>query len=310
LALANQAAMAAAGNSEEPRQDRAPQDRSNQEAGPGQRAERGDGRRERGGERGGRRNERRVEEDGAQQNLALDAQAAPQAREASDQLDNAAFTDRTEGNAPGAEEGNDQRSPRRSRDRYGRERRERGDVDNRESRAPQAASNDFQPSQPPAYAEANAAEFAPEFVANAAPAQAPVLTAPPAAAAVAQAPVAAPAPVPAPAAVTQATPAAAPVVAAIAAAPSAGKALPEIASYALPMQDLADVAQSSGLQWVNSNTAKIAEVAAAIAAEAKPVHVPRLRPVAVISGEGPLVLVETKRNLSAMALPTEDKTAV
>jgi ribonuclease E len=107
-----------------------------------------------------------------------------------------------------------------------------------------------------------------------------------------------------------AKPAAEPVVIAPAAtAIAAGKALPQIDSYALPMQDLADVAQSSGLQWVNSNTVKIAEVAAAIAAEAKPVHVPRVRPTAVISGEGPLVLVETKRKLSEMALPSEDKPA-
>ncbi|QJC55490.1 Ribonuclease E [Polaromonas vacuolata] len=315
LALANQAAMAAAGNSEEQRQERAPQDRSNQEAVQGQRAERGDGRRERGaergGERGGRRNERRVEEDSAQQNLALDAQAAPQARDVSAQLDNAPLADRSEGNGPDAEVGADQRPPRRSRDRYGRERRERGDADNRESRAPQAASNDFQPSQPPAYAETNAAEFAPEFVANTAAAQAPALTAPPVAAV---APVAAvtPTPVATPAPAAQAKPVEAPVVVApatIATAPAAGQALPQIDSYALPMQDLADVAQSSGLQWVNSNTAKIAQVAAAIAAEAKPVHVPRMRPVAVVSGEGPLVLVETKRDLSAMALPSEDKPA-
>jgi ribonuclease E len=39
----------------------------------------------------------------------------------------------------------------------------------------------------------------------------------------------------------------------------------------LPLDELAQVAQSSGLQWVNSDAAKIAEVKAAIAAESKPV---------------------------------------
>ena len=75
------------------------------------------------------------------------------------------------------------------------------------------------------------------------------------------------------------------------------------------MQDLAAVAQSSGLQWVNSDSAKIAEVKAAIAAEPKPVHVPRERPVVVPSTEGPLVLVETKRDLGTLPLPFETPSA-
>ena len=74
-------------------------------------------------------------------------------------------------------------------------------------------------------------------------------------------------------------------------------------SYDLPLQDLAQVAQSSGLQWVNSDTAKIAEAQAALAAEARPVHVPRERPAIVVSAEAPLVLVETKRDLRDMPLP-------
>jgi ribonuclease E len=81
--------------------------------------------------------------------------------------------------------------------------------------------------------------------------------------------------------------------------------LPKVASYDLPLDQLAQVAQSSGLQWVNSDAAKIAEVQATIAAEAKPVHVPRERPPVATSDEGPLVLVETKRDLGAMPLPFE-----
>ena len=65
------------------------------------------------------------------------------------------------------------------------------------------------------------------------------------------------------------------------------------------------MAQGSGLQWVNSDATKIAEAQAAIAAAVKPVHVPRERAVATVSDEGPLVLVETKRDLAAMTLPFE-----
>jgi len=69
------------------------------------------------------------------------------------------------------------------------------------------------------------------------------------------------------------------------------------------MQDLSQVAQSSGLQWVNSDAAKIAEVQAAIALEAKAIHVPRERAAVAASTEGPLVLVETKRDLTSLPLP-------
>jgi ribonuclease E len=82
-------------------------------------------------------------------------------------------------------------------------------------------------------------------------------------------------------------------------------ALPKVQAYELPLQDLAQVAQTSGLQWVNSDAAKIAEVQAAIAAEVKPIHVPRERPPVVVSSEAPLVLVETKRDLGTMPLPFE-----
>ena len=85
------------------------------------------------------------------------------------------------------------------------------------------------------------------------------------------------------------------------AAPSAG--LPKVQAYELPMASLVQVAQSSGLQWVNSDPEKIAQVQAAIAAEPKAVHVPRVRPPAVVVDEGPLVLVETRKDLSDMKLP-------
>jgi ribonuclease E len=81
--------------------------------------------------------------------------------------------------------------------------------------------------------------------------------------------------------------------------------MPKVASYALPSGELQQVAQGSGLQWVNSDSARIAAVQAAIEAEPKPVHVPRVRPAPVVLEASPLVLVETKRDLSNMTLPFE-----
>jgi len=82
--------------------------------------------------------------------------------------------------------------------------------------------------------------------------------------------------------------------------------MPKVGSYALPQDDLVQVAQGSGLQWVNTNADSVAKVQAAIAAEALTVHVPRERPAAVSVDAGPLVLVETKRDLRNMTLPFED----
>lgn len=60
------------------------------------------------------------------------------------------------------------------------------------------------------------------------------------------------------------------------------------------------------MQWVNSDPQRVAAVQAAIAAEPQPVHVPRERPPAVVLDEGPLVLVETRRDLRDMTLPFEE----
>ncbi|NBX20313.1 MAG: hypothetical protein EBR58_02500 [Betaproteobacteria bacterium] len=82
--------------------------------------------------------------------------------------------------------------------------------------------------------------------------------------------------------------------------------MPKVVSYALPTEALAQVASSAGLQWVNSDADKIAAVQAAIAAEPKPVHVPRERPAPVVLDDRPLVLVETRRDLRDMKLPFEE----
>jgi ribonuclease E len=47
-----------------------------------------------------------------------------------------------------------------------------------------------------------------------------------------------------------------------------------------------------------------------MAAEAKPIHVPRERPAAPQLDAGPLVLVETKRDLAKVELPFEKATPV
>jgi ribonuclease E len=78
-------------------------------------------------------------------------------------------------------------------------------------------------------------------------------------------------------------------------------ALPVVQAYLLPVADLGNVAQTAGLVWVNSDTEKVAAVQAAIAAERKPTHVPRERPAPVVLDEGPLVLVETRRDLGHAA---------
>ena len=63
------------------------------------------------------------------------------------------------------------------------------------------------------------------------------------------------------------------------------------------------VAAGAGLSWVNSDAEKVRVVQEAIAAEPKPVHVPRERPPGVVLDEGPLVLVETRKDLSQVTLP-------
>ena len=95
-----------------------------------------------------------------------------------------------------------------------------------------------------------------------------------------------------------------PVVAAVA-SPTVHR-MPSIGAYTLPLLQLEQVASGSGLEWVNSNPERIAQVQAAIAAEPRPVHVARERPAPIVIDEGPLVLVETKRDLRQMHMPFDD----
>ena len=123
---------------------------------------------------------------------------------------------------------------------------------------------------------------------------------------------------PAPAAEPDALPVSAPAAAAAqaepapvaAAAPAASSGsqrapLPRVAPFELPTTTLEGVAQDAGLIWVNSNAQRVAEVRAAIAAEPRPVHVPRERPPLPVLDDGPLVLVETRKDLAGVVLPFE-----
>ena len=71
------------------------------------------------------------------------------------------------------------------------------------------------------------------------------------------------------------------------------------------MADLQALAAAVGLEWVNSDADRIRAVQEQIAAEPRPVHVPREPRPRVIVDEGPLVLVETRKDLSQMKLPFE-----
>jgi ribonuclease E len=110
------------------------------------------------------------------------------------------------------------------------------------------------------------------------------------------APARAPAPAPAPVAVAPAAPAV------VAPAPVAA---PVVAPFKLPMNDLQAIAEGAGLQWVNSDADKIAAVQAAIAAEPAPAPLGREPAAVVVVDEGPLVLVETRKDLSQVKLPFE-----
>ncbi|MFT7721773.1 MAG: Rne/Rng family ribonuclease [Roseateles sp.] len=171
----------------------------------------------------------------------------------------------------------------------GRENRRRGGRNrNRNRREDGAADVQDGPAAP--------TDEAPAAVADAAPAAEAAVVAPSAPAlplqgsliehamAGAAAPVAAPAPV-------------------VAAAPAPVPAAP--AAFALPMAELQAIADGAGLQWVNSDAGKIAAAQAAIAAEPAPAPLGREPAPVVVVDEGPLVLVETRKDLSQVKLPFE-----
>jgi ribonuclease E len=85
---------------------------------------------------------------------------------------------------------------------------------------------------------------------------------------------------------------------------AARKAEPvRIEPFQLSVEALASLAASAGLDWVQSDAGKIAAVQAAMAAEPRPVHVSREPRRYVLDDDGPLVLVETRKDLSQLKLP-------
>ena len=78
-----------------------------------------------------------------------------------------------------------------------------------------------------------------------------------------------------------------------------------IEPYQLPTDELRQLAGSAGLEWVLSDAERIRAVQQAMAAEPPPVRVPREPRRQVLVDEGPLVLVETKKDLSQLKLPFE-----
>jgi ribonuclease E len=77
------------------------------------------------------------------------------------------------------------------------------------------------------------------------------------------------------------------------AVPSAPAELPKVEFKALEATSLTPVLESAGLVWVNTDSQKLAEVRAQIAAEPVTTHAPRQpKPPAEVS-TGPMVLVET-----------------
>jgi ribonuclease E len=292
----------------EPGQERPP--RTERGEGRRERGERGEGRRER-GERGERRT-------GAAPRTEETVEGnAPAAAEL------AATTPATTGSDTATAEGapraeSEERRERRSRDRYGRDRRERngerGEPRRDEAADAAPAGEDAAAQEPvtrsyferPAAAPVSPAPVAiaitaAEAAAPAAPvAQETVAVEPPAVPVAAPVAVAAPAPEP-----VAAPEAPAATAAPLAVTPVAAEVVPVITSvsFELPLAELTLVAERSGLQWVNSDPEKIAAVQAAIAAEPKAVHVPRERAPLVTVDEGPLVLVETRKDLRELNLP-------
>ena len=173
---------------------------------------------------------------------------------------------------------------KRSRDRYGRERSPRGERRERPAPEAQQALDGFSPPHEVA--------VAPVLMPVAAHGEPLVTTA--AAEPVSAQPIAE---------VVHVSPA--PAVAAAAIAPATG--LPKVQPFILPIESLLEVAQNSGLAWINSDSTKVAAAQAAIAAEPKPVHVPRERTALIELDNRPLVLVETKRDLRNLTLPFENQ---
>jgi ribonuclease E len=222
----------------------------------GERGERGEGRRERRGGDGAPRTN-----GGVMTALPADASVGGIEPTADDSAGTTERSPRREG---------DER-PARSRDRFGRDRRERGPREGEEAAVlPAAPTPSSIDEAQPAIARETAEAADIRSVSRGERAQR------------------SPAPI-----VVESSPA------------NGRRALPKVQPFELPLADLAQVAEGSGLHWVNSDAERVAQVRASIAAEPKPIHVPRERAPAAVVDDGPLVLVETRRDLATTVLPFE-----
>lgn len=87
-------------------------------------------------------------------------------------------------------------------------------------------------------------------------------------------------------------------------APATTAAAPQASEpYELPLAALQNLAGSAGLEWVHSDADKMRAVRLALASEAPPVRVPRVPRQPVVVDDGPLVLVETRKDLAQIELP-------
>lgn len=185
-----------------------------------------------------------------------------------------------------------ERRERRSRDRYGRDRRERRDTRADET---DTVQEPVVTGATPVDGDTPVRSYFNQSAMLATTTDVPSIGD-------AEAPVAPAAPLAPPVAAT------APAAASPVAAP-ASTGMPKVQAYQLPLADLTAIAANSGLEWVNSDSVKVAQAQAAIASEPAPVHMPRTPKPVLVMDEGPLVLVETRKDLRQVQLAFEQSKA-
>jgi ribonuclease E len=84
--------------------------------------------------------------------------------------------------------------------------------------------------------------------------------------------------------------------------------MPKVKAYNLPQHELQTLAREAGLEWIGSDPEKVALAQSVIASTPAPVHVPRERKPVILAEEGPLILVETRKDLSSVTLPFDAET--
>jgi ribonuclease E len=74
----------------------------------------------------------------------------------------------------------------------------------------------------------------------------------------------------------------------------------------LPVQDLQAVVQAAGLQWVQSDPARVVQAERAMRKLPVPSRAPRERKPKTLQDEGPLLLVETQTKLPTLHIPENE----